>query len=429
MRPGPDKSIGRVSFLARSDYHFAPFLYDMGVVIGIDASRAFGEERTGTENYSYSLINSLIQLPETREHRWILYTKPGQFEIKSLKFEIGRLENVKLVEVGLPRLWTQVGLAARTWIDGLDVLWVPAHTLPVLRKPGLPTVVTIHGLEYEFLPHYYGEWARWHLTWSTEYAVASASRIIAVSQFTRDALITRLGADPGKIDVVHEGVLGIDKFEIRNSKFEKNRNKTRKNEEKLVLRKHGVEKGKYLLFVGTVQPRKNLVRLIEAFCELNSKFEIRNSKLKSLKLIIAGKFGWDYEEILETPKKFGVEDDIVFTGYINDAERYILLANALVYVQPSLTEGFGLPVLEAMQMGVPVASSTGGALPEVVGDAAETFDPLDVSQMSEKLSKLIRDKTLMERLVEKGKKRAQEFAWEKAARETLSVLEKTAQGK
>ena len=151
--------------------------------IGIDASRAFGRDRTGTENYSYEIITRMLKLPQAKKHTWILYTK----------------ENIKL-----PYLWTQVGLAYKTWTDNLDVLWVPAHTLPVLARPGLAKVVTIHGIEYEWLPAYENWLQRWYLPLSTQYAVMSASRIIAVSQFTKKQLVERLGADPKKITVIHE---------------------------------------------------------------------------------------------------------------------------------------------------------------------------------------------------------------------------------
>ena len=153
--------------------------------IGIDASRAFGQQKTGTESYSYELITQLLKLPEAKNHTWILYTK----------------ENIKL-----PYLWTQLGLAYRTWTDNLDVLWVPAHTLPIFARPGLKKVVTIHGIEYEWLPAYENWLQRWYLPLSTQYAVMSANKIIAVSEFTKQQLINRLNADADKISVIHEGI-------------------------------------------------------------------------------------------------------------------------------------------------------------------------------------------------------------------------------
>ena len=177
--------------------------------IGIDASRAFVDNPTGTERYSYEVITRLLKLPEAKKHTWILYVRP-QFLISNFKFlnndQMFKCPNVQIREIPLSRLWTQVGLAARTWVDDLDVLWVPAHTLPVLRKLGIRTVVTVHGLEYEWLPEYENWLQRWYLPLSTKYAVMSASRIIAVSEFTKRQLVERLGADERKIAVIHEGV-------------------------------------------------------------------------------------------------------------------------------------------------------------------------------------------------------------------------------
>ena len=328
--------------------------------IGIDASRAFDTQKTGTESYSYEVISHLLALPESKQHEWILYTK----------------ENIKL-----PRLWTQLGLAFRTWTDNLDVLWVPAHTLPILAKPGLKKVVTIHGIEYEWLPAYENLLQRWYLPISTQYAVNRAQKIIAVSKFTRDQLIERLDADPKKISVVYEG---------SNFSEPKRAQKT---------------KEKYLLFIGTVQPRKNLLRLIEALPT-------------GIKLIIAGKLGWNYQEVVDAAKNKNVE----ITGFGSDEKRNELLKNALVYVQPSITEGFGLPILEAMNAGVPVVSSSGGALAEIVGEAGLLFDPLDIEDIRQKLEQIIKNKKLRINLIARGKERVRKFSWEKAARETYKIL-------
>lgn len=336
--------------------------------IGIDASRAFEAQKTGTESYSYELITHLLALPEAKEHEWILYTKKN---------------------IPLPRLWTQLGLAYKTWTDGLDVLWIPAHTLPVLRNPKVKTVVTIHGIEYEWLPAYENLLQRWYLPLSTKFACWAADKLIAVSQFTKNQLIERLGANPKKISVIYEG-----------SNFFEPKRSTKVGE-------------RYILFIGTVQPRKNLKRLIQAFSSLKSQFP-------SLKLIIAGKLGWNYQEVLEAAKNKNVE----ITGFVSEERRNQLLKGALAYVQSSITEGFGLPVLEAMNAGVPVVSSRGGALAEIVGNAGLLFDPLDVQDISHKLSLVIHSHKLREELIAKGLKRVRNFSWEKAARQTYNILTK-----
>lgn len=357
--------------------------------IGIDASRAFVDRPTGTERYAFEVITRMLQLPEARKHTWILYTKSCSTQYSGLSTQI----------IPLKYLWTQVGLAYRTWVDKLDVLWIPAHTLPLLRKPGLRTVVTIHGIEYEWLPAYENRLQRWYLPLSTQYAVHNAHKIIAVSEFTKKQLIERLGAQANKIEVIHEG------FDVQPQNNKNN-----------VFIDYNLRSREYLITVGTIQPRKNLERLIQAFARL------RGSKRRRLKLVIVGKWGWNYDGVKAAPKKFGVGERVLFLDYVDDAARQRLLEKALIYVQASITEGFGLPVLEAMNAGVPVVSSNGGALPEVVGQAGLLFDPMSIDDISHKLSLAIDDHKLRKELVERGRMRVRAFGWEETAKKTLNLI-------
>jgi glycosyltransferase involved in cell wall biosynthesis len=371
--------------------------------VGIDASRAFVKKPTGTERYAFEVINRILKLPEAKKHEWILYTRGAiqtSFPTSLPKFSLGRgfavaEGTIKIVNIPFPYLWTQAGLAARTWVDRLDVLWVPAHTLPVLRKPGVKTVVTIHGIEYEWLPAYENLLQRWYLPLSTEYAVATDDKVIAVSGFTKRQLIERLGADERKIKVIYEGYSskpGVTSYKSQ------------------ILNKYKLIPQEYLLFVGTVQPRKNLERLIEAFFHLGG----------NLMLVICGKLGWGYEKVAGMVQNSGGK--VVLTEYVSDEEREILLKNCLAYVQSSITEGFGLPVLEAMAVGVPVASSEGGALKEVIGNAGLLFNPYEVKDITEKLELLVSDEKLRKELRAGGLKRVGDFSWDKAAQETCSML-------
>ncbi|MFH2085371.1 MAG: glycosyltransferase family 1 protein, partial [bacterium] len=315
------------------------------MVIGIDTSRAYIRDKTGTENYSYHLINALLRLPESREHTFVLFTRPNPI----LPSEIGGYSNVIVREVKWKHLWTQIGLAWETWKEPrIDVLWIPAHTLPVLRNPRIKTVVTIHGLEYQWLPEYKNWLQRWYLPLSTIYATKAADQLIAVSKFTAKQLKKELHTSSKKIKVIHEGV----ELDRRSSIVDGRR----------TLEKYGLQQKRYLLFVGSLQPRKNLVTLIEAFSLVGARFP-------DYKLVLAGGVGWMAEEILSAPTRFGVQDKVVFTGRVSDQDLQSLYGGSVIYIQPSITEGFGLPILEAMSAGVPVISSDGGALPEVVGEA------------------------------------------------------------
>jgi len=286
----------------------------------------------------------------------------------------------------------------RTEKQYLDVLWIPAHTLPVLRRPKLATVVTIHGLEYQWLPEYKNLLQRWYLPLSTKYAASRATRLIAVSKFTKNQLVKQLYTNLKKIKVVHEGV------DIRRS-----------------VSQHvsvSVGNGKYILFVGSLQPRKNLPALVEAFSLLEGKYS-------DYCLVIAGGRGWMTEEIYQAPARYGVEERVVFTGRVSDRELARLYQGASLYVQPSLTEGFGLPILEAMELGVPVVSSDGGALTEVVGEAGIVV-PLAKARfpmrLATEIAKVLDDTKLRARMVRAGKKRVSELTWQVAAVKTLQVL-------
>jgi glycosyltransferase involved in cell wall biosynthesis len=181
------------------------------MVIGIDASRAFIPDRTGTENYSYHLIKEILRLPESKIHTFVLFIRPNM----KVPTELDGYTNVIIKVVPWRYLWTQLGLAWATWgkfsnhkfsNSQMDVLWVPAHTLPIFRNPHIKTVVTIHGLEYQWLPEYKNLLQRWYLPLSTIYAARSADQLIAVSHFTAKQLEKEIHTNRKKIKVVHEGV-------------------------------------------------------------------------------------------------------------------------------------------------------------------------------------------------------------------------------
>lgn len=370
------------------------------MIIGIDASRAYVSDKTGTENYSYHVISEMLRLPDAKKHYFVLFIRPNA----KLPSELVGYSNVLIKKIKHRFLWTQIGLAWETRRKPyLDVLWIPAHTLPVLRRPGLQTVVTIHGLEYKWLKEYKNMLQRWYLPLSTFYAAKYASRLIAVSQNTAKELQKEVQNISNKIIVIHEGVSLSSNPVIQYSSK--------------VLNKYGIEEKKYVLFVGSVQPRKNLVALIEAF----SIFSRDNPDYR---LVIAGGIGWMAEGVLEAPKRYDVLDKVVFTGRIEDGVLQALYLGAKMYIQPSITEGFGLPILEAMGYGVPVISSDGGALTEIVGDSGVVLKLKTdfVQQLAKTMQKIVTNSNFANKMIEKGKLRARAFSWQLAAQKTLDLL-------
>jgi len=369
------------------------------MVIGIDCSRAFGRDRTGTENYTYYLVKEMLRLPAAETHEFVLYTRVG-----SETPDWTRQKKVKIEPIEMPYLWTQVGLAWRTWTNPkIDLLFVPAHTLPVLRKPGIKTVVTIHGLEYKWLPEYNNLLQRWYLPLSTYYAARSATKVIAVSNFTKEQIIEEAKIEAKKVVVILEGAQNA--INRKNDKSAK------------ILRELNLDKGKYILFVGTLQPRKNLPALIEAFARLAPKYP-------RLKLVLAGGKGWQTEEIFAAPSKWGVQNSVIFAGRVSDEELDDLYSGAALYAQPSITEGFGLPVVEAMRKGVPVVASSGGALAEVVGRSGVVvpIGPQFASNLAKQMDKVLSNDSYKSTLVASGHRRAKELNWQKAAEATLETL-------
>jgi glycosyltransferase involved in cell wall biosynthesis len=194
--------------------------------------------------------------------------------------------------------------------------------------------------------------------------------------------------------------------------------------------RYGIE-GPYLLYVGTLQPRKNLVRLIEAFAQIGQMSKWANGQMgkascapRDLKLALAGKRGWLYDEILARARDLGIADRVVFPGFVDEADLPALYSGALLFVMPSLYEGFCMPVLEAMACGTPVACSSVSSLPEVAGADALSFDPRDTENIAATIIRGVVDGPLRGKLVSRGLERVKQFTWRRCAEQVLDVLER-----
>ncbi|MEJ2148004.1 MAG: glycosyltransferase family 1 protein [Chloroflexota bacterium] len=365
------------------------------MIIGIDASRATVRRRTGTEGYSLNVICGLLE--QGAEHRFRLYFRDDPPEDL-----FPTAPNVEHVVIRRKRLWTHVGLRHALRSDRPDVLFVPAHVVPWPNTMGVPAVVTIHDLGYLYYPEKHPLLSRLYLNWSTRHSARTARRVIAVSKATAHDLVALNGVPEEKIRVVYSGVDKILKPVKDEAQIER-------------LRQRLGIPGPYLLHVGSLQPRKNLTRLLEAFDQ------IKNTA-GPLTLVLAGQHGWEYHRFEERIKQMGLNGRVILPGYVPDEDLAALYSGALIYVFPSLHEGFGFPVLEAMACGTPVVCANTSSLPELVGDAAMTVAPSDVYGMSEALLRLLNDRSLRQDLIKRGIERAGMFTWEACARHTLEVL-------
>ncbi len=261
-----------------------------------------------------------------------------------------------------------------------------------------PFVVTVYDLSFLLFPESFRPWNRLYLSLFTRLSVRKALRVIAISENTRRDLVRILGVEEGKVRVTYCGCDGSMRPLPR-----------REVEE--FRRKKGLPE-RFILFLGTIEPRKNLVRLLEAYRKLRGK---------GVKLVLAGGLGWGYEPVLRAIEELGLEGDVLLPGFIPQEEKVYWYNAAEIFVYPSLYEGFGLPPLEAMACGTPVVASSAASLPEVVGDGGILVDPADPEALAGAISALLDSPEERERLREKGLRRAGKFSWEQTARETVSI--------
>lgn len=366
------------------------------MLIGIDASRSASARRTGTEYYSLALLQSLLCLPTS--HHWRLYF--NQIPESALWPTRDRVE---VCHLPWPRLWTHFRLSLEMLTQAPELLFVPAHVLPLISPP--KRVVTIHDLGYRYYPHAYHRRTWLYLDLSTRANARRATLIIADSESTRRDLMEIYGTPAEKIRVVYPG-LELGK---RGAQDTVQHAETR--------RRLGIQ-GEYLLFVGTLQPRKNLIFLLRAYAEL-----IKLHPGKVPKLVLAGQRGWLSDGIIAAIESLGLMNHVHVTGYVTDKDVPALYSGARLFLFPSLYEGFGFPILEAMAYDVPVICSNSSSLPEVAGQAARLLDPTHTPSWVSSIQELLEDEGERERLIAAGREQVRNFRWEKTAQETLAVLE------
>ncbi|MGH2521266.1 MAG: glycosyltransferase family 4 protein [Anaerolineales bacterium] len=376
--------------------------------IGVDASRAAAARRTGTESYARYLTQALLN--QAPEHEFILYFRdrpvPGLFTRGASRV------------IPFPRLWTHARLSLELLAQPRpDVLFVPAHVLPLIHP--LPSVVTVHDLGYRYFPEAHPRAQRWYLDWSTRFSARAATHLIADSISTQRDLTRLYHVPADKITVVYPG---------RDESFHR-------IDPAPIRAKYNLP-GAYLLHVGTLQPRKNLIRLIEAFQHATIRGESPSrpnhhdlgrkpfaAKSPPVTLVLAGRPGW-----LSAPILAKVREHAPLVRHLDDVpddDLAGLYSGATAFVFPSLYEGFGFPVLEAMACGAPVLCSNTSSLPEVAGEAALLVEPTDTAALASAIAHILSDADLRAVLAEKGFAQMQKFSWARAARETLRVLERT----
>lgn len=356
--------------------------------IAIDGYEANVMQRLGSSQVAYEVIRNLEKIDHKNDYTILLPSPPlGDLpkEREGWKYKLLKPKT----------LWTKIALPLFLYTHKkFDLFFSPTHYIPYFSP--VKRIVTIFDLSFLHFPEMFLKKDLWQLTNWTKFSVQNADHIITISNFSKKDIISQY-----KIDKNERSSLS-DKITVAYPGY---------NEE--IFKPVAAKQASYIIYIGTIQPRKNLIRLMEAV-----------ARIDNLKLIIVGKTGWEYEEILAAPGKLGIEDRVEFKGYVATDKLADLLRGALAFVLPSLYEGFGIPVLEAMACGVPVLSSNVSSLPEVVGEAGLTFDPYSVDQIEQAIRTIISDKKLQQKYSKLGLERAKQFSWDKMAKTILKVFEK-----
>lgn len=360
--------------------------------IGIDIRCLAEGNRTGVEEYTIGFLKRLFE--QDSENEYLLFIN----SFKKIKEDLSWLDEYSNVEVrnfGFPNKLLNFAMWFLRWpkidilLGGVDLFFAPNISFIALSKK-CKFILTIHDLSFERFPEYFSRKRRlWHYIVNARLLCNRADKILAVSKSTMDDLMMIYGVQEKKIEVAYPN-LDIKSFTESNISGDKT----------LKMMRDYKLPDEFILFLGTIEPRKNITSLVKAFEHLKKS----GKGYENLKLVIAGRMGWSFEKIVQAVEKSPNKKDILFTGFVNDADKAVLYKLAKIFVYPSFFEGFGFPPVEAMASGVPVITSNCSSIPEVVQDAAVLIDPYRPAEISLALKLLLEDKVLYNDFIKKGEK-------------------------
>lgn len=377
--------------------------------IWIDGYEANVAQRLGSSQVAFELLKGFEKLDHKNEFTILLPELPRSDLPKERKGW-----NYKILKP--KRLWTKIALPLALYSakQKPDLFFSPTHYIPRFSPSTVKRIVTIFDLSFLHFPEMFTKKDLWQLTNWTKFSAENADQIIAISKFSKNDICQQYHVSKDVATVAYPG------FDRKVFRPVKDLVKIEKIKEK-----YGTGDS-YIIYIGTIQPRKNLQRLIEAFARLaGGKYPLEKINLVVVgKTSGEGKQGWMYEDILKAPKDLGIEDRVSFLGFVPTADLPFLLSGATAFVLPSLWEGFGIPAVEAMATGVPVVVSNVSSLPEVVGKSGLLVDPYSVDQIEQAMRLIITDKKLGRKYSKKGIIQSKKFSWNKMAKMTLKVFEK-----
>ncbi len=368
--------------------------------IAVQASDLDHARIDGTRVYLLELLKRFGRIDRADE--FILYHRQKDFNPNLTPPEF---PHYTVESISFPKAWMQTRFAWEMYRTQPEKLFLPIQAAPVFLPASIEVTATIHDLAWKRYPETFPVRDRWKLDFMLETVLKRANKLIVVSESTkRDLLEFFPNISESKIQVIHHG-FDTQFFGVRLSESEVSEK----------LRGYKLTANGYFLYVGALQPRKNLVRLIQAF-------EVMKQTYPEAKLVLAGEAAWLSDEILTTREKSVYHDDIILTGRVSFGDLRTLYQGARAFMFPSLYEGFGIPILEAFASGAPVLTADNSSLREVAGNGALYVDAVNVDDIAKKMCLLWQDEALRKSLIQAGQGQLEQFSWDKCAEETLEYI-------
>ncbi|MCX6799965.1 MAG: glycosyltransferase family 1 protein [Candidatus Falkowbacteria bacterium] len=373
--------------------------------IGIDIRTLMDKEYSGVSEYTLRLVNSLLAIDKINHYK-LFY---NSFADISSRMPVFNAPNAEVIQKKYPNKLLNYGLfylldypKVDKAID-CDVFFMPHINFMALSQ-STPSVLTIHDLSFMRYPEFFSKRKNfWHKSIDPEELVKKFKLIIAISENTKRDIVELLHAPAEKVVVIHSGL----------NKNEKNIDE---EEVKMGLKK----KKKYLLYLGTIEPRKNIESIIQAYEDLRNE----NREFNEYKLVIAGGSGWKCRPIIESAQNSRFSQDIILLGYIKKEYKKTLYKNASVFIAPSFYEGFGFPQLEAIEEGTPVITSNTSSMPEIFGESAILINPMKANEIKIALKQIINNNEIKNQLITSSHQKTGEYDWEKVANKYLEEIMK-----
>lgn len=375
--------------------------------IGVDIRVLMDEYYSGVSEYTANLLSAIFSLDKENEYK-LFYNSWHNLDERLKSW---RRPNAEIISSHIPnKIFNYFFQKIFSYpkinqsLGGVDIFWSPHFNFTSLNKK-TKKIITVHDLSFLRYPEFFSLRKNiWHKALGVKKILQTADKIIAVSENTKNDIIELIGVDSNKIQVIYSG----------NNAVKKEISKTEVNE---FFSKYKLT-GRLILYLGTIEPRKNISGLIAAYNSLR----LNNKSLSDVKLVMAGADGWKNKKIYAEWQSSPYRHDIIFLGYISQKEKEFLYSRSSIFVYPSFYEGFGFPPLEAMTYGLPVICSNISSLPEVVGDAALMINPFKSEEITSAIEMVLNDDGLRHILINKGFERSQKFSWEKTAQEYLQVF-------